>query len=177
MTVKEQHQRIIETHNLAPDANLADFVDNLVREVEYYKLRRSTDTCGTFDKIVTEHNLADNLILLAGRLRQDAKITAKLGKVAAQILTRRQNTLNRAEKFAPIILMRRSGATLQSIGEKFNLTGERVRQIVEQYSGLIPDTPAPPTTQADPVMDEYIRLSTEMMRLEEDYVNPPREKP
>jgi len=37
MTAQEQHQRIIETHNLAPDANLADFVDNLVRGVEYCK--------------------------------------------------------------------------------------------------------------------------------------------
>ena len=39
MTAKEQHQRIITTHNLNPEANIADFVDNLVREVEYYKAK------------------------------------------------------------------------------------------------------------------------------------------
>ena len=39
MTYQEQIEKIIETHNLAPEANIADFVDNLVREVEYYKER------------------------------------------------------------------------------------------------------------------------------------------
>jgi hypothetical protein len=39
MTYQEQIEKIIETHNLAPEANIADFVDNLVLEVEYYKAR------------------------------------------------------------------------------------------------------------------------------------------
>jgi len=59
-------------------------------------------------------------------------------------------------------------------GEKyyeFNLTADG------SVKGFCPLPGEQLTTQDDPVMDEYIRLSTEMMRLEEDYVNPPREKP
>ena len=37
MNYQEQIEKIIKTHNLAPDANIADFVDNLVREVTYDK--------------------------------------------------------------------------------------------------------------------------------------------